>query len=167
VVKAPQVLKIQLNRLGWSAEANTYQKTETKVHFDRVIFMDRYLEVNREATEERRLEVNCWREELVRLTAKLASLQSHGPDGVDLQAAFSSVLHFFEADSSTVSLGVSSSFSSSSSSPSPAPAAVPSPSTSSSLSAAVVVRPCVPASPELLRLLQRNLDLVAHKMAGA
>eukprot|EP00007_Cunea_sp_BSH-02190019_P006967 CAMPEP_0174234694 /NCGR_PEP_ID=MMETSP0417-20130205/4377_1 /TAXON_ID=242541 /ORGANISM="Mayorella sp, Strain BSH-02190019" /LENGTH=1071 /DNA_ID=CAMNT_0015313091 /DNA_START=99 /DNA_END=3311 /DNA_ORIENTATION=- len=160
LVKAPQVLKIQLNRLGWSAETNTYQKTETKVLFDRVIYMDRYLASNKETTEERRLEVARWREDHARLSAQLHALEHHGPGDVNLLSAFSSVLRFFTADPArTADQKPTAEADRQASAPDAADSSTCS-SVRASTSAQCALRPSVPASSEFLQLLQANASLV-------
>ncbi|KAK3107716.1 hypothetical protein FSP39_020622 [Pinctada imbricata] len=106
--RLPPVLTFELSRFQFNQQLGRPEKIHNKIEFPHIIYMDRYLGLNKAETRKRREQVKKLKEELVVLYAKLDKFNHYGSGSkkVPLQDVLSYALEFAHTkpDSSNVSV---------------------------------------------------------------
>ncbi|XP_060606491.1 ubiquitin carboxyl-terminal hydrolase 25-like isoform X2 [Ruditapes philippinarum] len=76
--RLPPVLTFELSRFQFNQQIGRPEKIHNKIEFPQVIYMDRYLDCNRNETRHRREQAKKLKEELVLLQAKLDKFVNYG-----------------------------------------------------------------------------------------
>nr|XP_022324465.1 ubiquitin carboxyl-terminal hydrolase 25-like isoform X2 [Crassostrea virginica] len=102
--RLPPVLTFELSRFQFNQQLGRPEKIHNKIEFPHVIYMDRYLDCNKEYTRQRREQVKKLMEELVVLYARLDKFNHYGSGSkkVPLQDVLSYALEFAQCKTTSI-----------------------------------------------------------------
>jgi len=89
----PKFLTFQLQRVQYNRERKEAFKLHTKFRFDRLIYMDRYLECNKDKTKEKRIKQQEWMREKSTEEKKLMKYEQYNGTNTSLDNALDLSIH--------------------------------------------------------------------------
>jgi len=99
ITQPPSVLFLQIQRVVYNKEQKKLEKITNPIKFDKTIYIDRFLETNREKTSEIRQKVKLLKKELKEKEKLLNELSSFGNNNLDLTTILQLAAEFLKLQS--------------------------------------------------------------------
>ncbi|CAG8669650.1 14948_t:CDS:2, partial [Funneliformis caledonium] len=71
ITKVPPILQIHVQRVQFDRTTSNIYKSNAYLRFDKVIYLDRYLEKNYDVLKQKRIEAHNWKQEIDKMQEEL------------------------------------------------------------------------------------------------